>query len=271
MTSRLLQRSLGSPDYDGIRQALRDDTSTPVIRLRGLEVRAAVLPLFTHDGRQAVRLGPAGERLHEVEQRVEEDEQAGDAERNGEAVARHLAPGRQHRVVKRLRAAVCQRRAGRFDLCNLEHQPNWAGNAFANFDTIDKFCLRAVDQLKRSAAGAQDHATPLRRLPVEFDRQPKPIAIEPHGLLEALEAGRTRVIEAVPDPDATGEVAGRRQIQRLVEPDGRRRIANQDGFDAADDERRCRVQSILPVARGLREGGRRGGGAAGKRGQPSAA
>ncbi|MFI7702879.1 glycoside hydrolase family 38 C-terminal domain-containing protein [Nonomuraea sp. NPDC049480] len=56
MTSRLLQRSLGSPDYDGIRQALRDDTSTPVISVRGLEVRVAVVPLFTHDGRQAVRV-----------------------------------------------------------------------------------------------------------------------------------------------------------------------------------------------------------------------
>lgn len=56
MTSRLLQRSLGSPDYDGIRQALRDGTSTPVISLRGLEVRVSVLPLFTHDGRQAVRV-----------------------------------------------------------------------------------------------------------------------------------------------------------------------------------------------------------------------
>ncbi|HEX4814274.1 MAG TPA: glycoside hydrolase family 38 C-terminal domain-containing protein [Nonomuraea sp.] len=56
MTSRLLQRSLGSPDYDGIRQALRDDTSTPVVSVRGLEVRVAVLPLFTHDGRQAVRV-----------------------------------------------------------------------------------------------------------------------------------------------------------------------------------------------------------------------
>ncbi|WP_113701520.1 hypothetical protein [Nonomuraea lactucae] len=56
MTSRLLQRSLGSPDYDGIRRALRDDTSIPVIELRGLEVRVAVLPLFTHDGRQAVRV-----------------------------------------------------------------------------------------------------------------------------------------------------------------------------------------------------------------------
>ncbi|WP_214318502.1 glycoside hydrolase family 38 C-terminal domain-containing protein [Nonomuraea sediminis] len=56
MTSRLLQRSLGSPDYDGIRQALRNDTSTPVISVRGLEVRVAVVPLFTHDGRQAVRV-----------------------------------------------------------------------------------------------------------------------------------------------------------------------------------------------------------------------
>ncbi|MGW0483185.1 glycoside hydrolase family 38 N-terminal domain-containing protein [Nonomuraea sp. NPDC003214] len=64
MTSRLLQRSLGSPDYDGIRQALRDDTSTPVISVRGLEVRVAVLPLFTHDGRQAVRVSSTRALTH---------------------------------------------------------------------------------------------------------------------------------------------------------------------------------------------------------------
>ncbi|MBN6050820.1 hypothetical protein JYK22_02650, partial [Nonomuraea sp. RK-328] len=60
----LLQRSLGSPDYDGIRQALRNDTSTPVIELRGLEVRVAVLPLFTHDGRQAVRVSSTRPLTH---------------------------------------------------------------------------------------------------------------------------------------------------------------------------------------------------------------
>nr|WP_328808588.1 hypothetical protein [Nonomuraea montanisoli] len=64
LTSRLLQRSLGSPDYDGIRQALRNDTSTPVIELRGLEVRVAVLPLFTHDGRQAVRVSSTRPLTH---------------------------------------------------------------------------------------------------------------------------------------------------------------------------------------------------------------
>ncbi|MEO3886644.1 glycoside hydrolase family 38 C-terminal domain-containing protein [Nonomuraea sp. B5E05] len=64
MTSRLLQRSLGSPDYDGIRQALRDDTSTPVISVRGLEVRVSVLPLFTHDGRQAVRVSSTRPLTH---------------------------------------------------------------------------------------------------------------------------------------------------------------------------------------------------------------
>ncbi|MGI5285482.1 glycoside hydrolase family 38 C-terminal domain-containing protein [Nonomuraea polychroma] len=64
MTSRLLQRSLGSPDYDGIRQALRDDTSTPVISVRGLEVRVAVMPLFTHDGRQAVRVSSTEPLTH---------------------------------------------------------------------------------------------------------------------------------------------------------------------------------------------------------------
>ncbi|MFD0900833.1 glycoside hydrolase family 38 N-terminal domain-containing protein [Actinomadura sediminis] len=60
MTSRLLQASLGSPDYDGIRDALRRDTSAEVLAVRGLSVRAAVLPLFQRDPagglRQAVRL-----------------------------------------------------------------------------------------------------------------------------------------------------------------------------------------------------------------------
>lgn len=60
MTSRLLQPSLGSPDYDGIRQALRHDTSTAVISIRGLEARVSVLPLFTHDGRQAIRVSCTG-------------------------------------------------------------------------------------------------------------------------------------------------------------------------------------------------------------------
>ncbi|TDD71407.1 hypothetical protein E1293_33880 [Actinomadura darangshiensis] len=64
MTSRLLQASLGSPDYDGIRDALRQDTSAEVLAVRGLSVRAAVLPLFKRgeDGtlRQAVRLTLSG-------------------------------------------------------------------------------------------------------------------------------------------------------------------------------------------------------------------
>ncbi|WP_024935418.1 glycoside hydrolase family 38 C-terminal domain-containing protein [Actinomadura welshii] len=64
MTSRLLQASLGSPDYDGIRAALREDTSAEVLAVRGLSVRAAVLPLFKRDGdgalRQAVRLTLSG-------------------------------------------------------------------------------------------------------------------------------------------------------------------------------------------------------------------
>ncbi|MEO3806569.1 glycoside hydrolase family 38 C-terminal domain-containing protein [Nonomuraea sp. B1E8] len=74
MTSRLLQRSLGSPDYDGIRQALRDDTSTPVISVRGLEVRVSVLPLFTHDGRQAVRVSSSRPLTHTL---VDVDSAAG--------------------------------------------------------------------------------------------------------------------------------------------------------------------------------------------------
>ncbi|TDC99277.1 hypothetical protein E1292_32345 [Nonomuraea deserti] len=74
MTSRLLQRSLGSPDYDGIRQALRDDTSTPVISVRGLEVRVSVLPLFTHDGRQAVRVSSTQPLKHTL---VDVDSAAG--------------------------------------------------------------------------------------------------------------------------------------------------------------------------------------------------
>jgi hypothetical protein len=64
MTSRLLQASLGSPDYDGIRAALREDTSVEVLAVRGLSVRAAVLPLFKRDEggalRQAVRVTLTG-------------------------------------------------------------------------------------------------------------------------------------------------------------------------------------------------------------------
>ncbi|TMR32947.1 glycoside hydrolase family 38 C-terminal domain-containing protein [Actinomadura geliboluensis] len=70
MTSRLLQASLGSPDYDGIRDALRQDTSTEVLAVRGLSVRAAVLPLFKRgeDGglRQAVRVTLSGGGAVEV-------------------------------------------------------------------------------------------------------------------------------------------------------------------------------------------------------------
>ncbi|WP_033424316.1 glycoside hydrolase family 38 C-terminal domain-containing protein [Actinomadura flavalba] len=64
MTSRLLQESLGSPDYDRIRAALREDTSAEVLAVRGLAVRAAVLPLFRRDDagtlRQAVRITVTG-------------------------------------------------------------------------------------------------------------------------------------------------------------------------------------------------------------------
>ncbi|GAA4050843.1 glycoside hydrolase family 38 C-terminal domain-containing protein [Nonomuraea soli] len=66
MTSRLLQPSLGSPDYDGIRQTLRENTSTEVLP----GVRVSMVPLFTHDGRQVVRVsGPPGVtyRLDELE------------------------------------------------------------------------------------------------------------------------------------------------------------------------------------------------------------
>jgi hypothetical protein len=59
MTSRLLQAGHGSPDYDAVRAALRRDTAITVAKVRGLEVRAAVLPLFRHGDQgleQAVRL-----------------------------------------------------------------------------------------------------------------------------------------------------------------------------------------------------------------------
>src|SRR5919108_5009503 len=63
MTSRLLQTSLGAPDYDGIREALRNDTSTEVLAVRGLSVRADTPPLFRRDEagtlRQAVRIKAA--------------------------------------------------------------------------------------------------------------------------------------------------------------------------------------------------------------------
>jgi hypothetical protein len=72
LTSRLLQAGHGSPDYQAIRRALRDDTSATVAAVRGLDIRAAVLPLFRRRGQgldQAVRLtaetgseGPGGRR-----------------------------------------------------------------------------------------------------------------------------------------------------------------------------------------------------------------
>lgn len=77
MTSRLLQPSLGSPDYDGIRQALRHDTSTPAISVRGLEVRVSVLPLITHDGRQAVRVSCTGLIPEDLEISLGQDSQRG--------------------------------------------------------------------------------------------------------------------------------------------------------------------------------------------------
>lgn len=54
MTSRLLRASLGSPDYDGIRAALRRDTTTVVAQAGRYTLRAAALPLL-RDGMQAVR------------------------------------------------------------------------------------------------------------------------------------------------------------------------------------------------------------------------
>jgi hypothetical protein len=59
VTSRLLQAGHGSPDYDAIRAALRRDTSVTVAAARGLDIRAAVLPLFRHGDRgleQAVKI-----------------------------------------------------------------------------------------------------------------------------------------------------------------------------------------------------------------------
>ncbi|HEY7263255.1 MAG TPA: glycoside hydrolase family 38 C-terminal domain-containing protein [Trebonia sp.] len=55
MTSRLLRSSLGSPDYDEMRAALRRDTSVVVAGQHGITLRAAGLPLL-RDGRQAVRV-----------------------------------------------------------------------------------------------------------------------------------------------------------------------------------------------------------------------
>jgi hypothetical protein len=55
MTSRLLRTSLGSPGYDEIRDALRRDTSAPVLTVSGAEVRASVLPLFRRDAAGTLR------------------------------------------------------------------------------------------------------------------------------------------------------------------------------------------------------------------------
>ena len=70
MTERLLRRSLGSPSYEPMRQALRDRALTPCAEAPGLVVRAAPLPLFQHAPggglRQVVRVavsGPAARRV----------------------------------------------------------------------------------------------------------------------------------------------------------------------------------------------------------------
>jgi hypothetical protein len=70
MTSRLLRRSLGSPTYEPAQDELREATSTPLVAVRGLEVRAGALPLLRRDPdgglRQVVRVrlhGPGGGRL----------------------------------------------------------------------------------------------------------------------------------------------------------------------------------------------------------------
>lgn len=55
MTSRLLRASLGSPGYDGIRDALRRDTSATLLDVPGTELRASVLPLFRRDATGTLR------------------------------------------------------------------------------------------------------------------------------------------------------------------------------------------------------------------------
>ncbi|GAA2601786.1 hypothetical protein SMC26_07535 [Actinomadura fulvescens] len=83
MTSRLLQASLGSPDYDGIREALRQDSSTEVLAVRGLAVRAAVLPLFRREGdalRQVVRVDVTGEAAAGLDLALEDGDGSGVAE-----------------------------------------------------------------------------------------------------------------------------------------------------------------------------------------------
>ncbi|MFI0452598.1 glycoside hydrolase family 38 C-terminal domain-containing protein [Actinomadura sp. 6N118] len=81
MTSRLLQASLGSPDYDGIRDALRQDSSVEVLAVRGLAVRAAVLPLFKRDGdgglRQVVRIDVTGEAAGGLDLALEDEDGSG--------------------------------------------------------------------------------------------------------------------------------------------------------------------------------------------------
>lgn len=59
MTSRLLRASLGSPNYDGIRAALRHDSTAVVATEGGITLRAACLPLL-RDGRQAIRVSADG-------------------------------------------------------------------------------------------------------------------------------------------------------------------------------------------------------------------
>ncbi len=65
MTSRLLRRSLGSPTYEPVQDELREATSTPLLALRNLELRASVLPLFRRDPDD-----PAGALLQVVRVRL---------------------------------------------------------------------------------------------------------------------------------------------------------------------------------------------------------
>ncbi|REE98836.1 glycoside hydrolase family 38 C-terminal domain-containing protein [Thermomonospora umbrina] len=96
MTSRLLQASLGSPDYDGIREALRHDTSTEVLAVRGLTVRADTPPLFRRDPggglRQAVRITVTGEAVSGLEVSLEDGGPVATSGVSGAGTATLLVP-----------------------------------------------------------------------------------------------------------------------------------------------------------------------------------
>ncbi len=63
-----------------------------------------------------------------------------------------------------------------------------------------------------------------------------------------LKPCRARVIEAVPDADAAGQIADGRQFERIVERDRLVRRADDERLDLRDGQRLDRIEPLLPFA-----------------------